>query len=158
MPFGSGGWRLTPEREYLLTSENFEEFIEKYREADQILDELETLNIELRDAHKRTQTLKNRLHRARKVARGEDSDAGMRDEMFKTGRQQQGREMAEKIRQEHNSHLEKVESLEQQYETLARHVDRNFVAVPVRNDTPDTSAPDKGRIYEEVGRPVELVP
>lgn len=158
MAFGNTGWRLLPERAYLLDSENFSEFLAKYREADTILDELETINIELRDAHKKTQQLRNRLHKARKVARGEDSGSGMRDDMFKTGRQERGRQMAEKIRLEHNEHLEKVEQLEEEHEQLARHIDKNFVAYPVDPSVPNTSAPDKARIYEEVGRPVELVP
>lgn len=155
MAFGSGGWRLMPEREYLIDSNSFEEFIDKYREADTILEDLETLNIELRDAHKRTQQLRNRLHKARKVARGEGG--GMRDEMFETERQQRGRELAERLREELNAHLEDVEELEDEHEQLARHIDKNHVAVPVERDVPNTSAPDKQKIHDEVGRPVELV-
>lgn len=156
MAFNQGGWRLIPERDYLIESETFEEFLAKYNEADRILEQLESLRIELRENHRRTQVLRNRLHKARKAASG--ADGGMRDQMWETERKQRGRDLAQKLREELNSHLEDVEELEQRYEQLARHVDRDFCAVTIAQHLPNTTAPDRQRIHDEVGRPVELVP
>lgn len=155
MAFGEGGWRLIPERSYLIESDTYAEFIEKHREADTILSRLQSSRLALRSAHKRTQQLRNRLHKARKAARGEGG--GMRDQMWETERKQRGRELAKKLLQQHNDHLEKVEELEKEHEQLARHIDKNFCAVQIAQHLPNTSPPDKRKIHDEVGRPVELV-
>lgn len=143
-----GGVRLVPEPDYLADAETWEAFRARWREATEVLDELEQLDHQLRDGYRDRRRLKLEIHRLRGKARG-DGFA-----VWETEQQREASTLLERKVQEQEELTEEIEALEDEREDLARHIDRRFVGLQVDRDWPDLRPPDEAKVAAQVGQPV----
>lgn len=149
-----GGHRLYPEPEYLAqrledadSDEVGEVLAEILREAREGLNRLEDLHREIRDLARRERELDLDLRDLRRQRRIDPFRRQLGDE-----------ELDRIIDDKSTEHAEKASrrtELEDEFESRANHISRNFLALEVARGALDLTPPDVDTIKAEVGEPVE---
>lgn len=151
-----GGHRLYPEPEYLaqrLEDANSDEvgdvLAEVLREAREGLNRLEDLHREIRDLARRERELDLDLRDLRQRRRIDPFRRQLDDDELDRMIDEKSAEQVEKA--------ERRKELEEEFESRANHISRNFLALEVARGALDLTPPDVARIKAEVGEPVEAV-
>lgn len=149
-PSWPGGYELRPRRDYLAEAETWQEARRRIAEGPELLNQLNGLDIELREQYQAERRLTLRMHEARQRRQGDAFYA------WETTEQKEADELLQKLSAEHEELRAGIAELEKRREEIARRLAKNFLAVGTvpHRKVINLDPPNRQEIQDAVGTPV----